>query len=152
MSMEVFPDFEDWLACLRKTNADFVVVGGYAVGHHGHPRYTGDLDIFFGCDSDNVDRLLQALEDFGFAAIGLTAEDLVKPGNVIQLGNPPAQIDLLNRLTGLTWEQATADRSPGQYGKVSVDFLGLQALLQNKRATGRTKDAADVEELDPKTQ
>lgn len=150
--MEVFPDFEDWLACLNQANADFLVVGGYAVGHHGHPRYTHDLDIFFDTDPDNVNRILQALEAFGFASLGLTSEDLATPGNVIELGRPPTQIDLLNRLTGLTWEQAAADRSPGQYGRTPVHFLGLQSLLQNKRATGRTKDTADTEELDPKVE
>jgi len=146
--MEVFPDFEEWLACLNSANADYLVIGGYAVAHHGHPRYTQDLDVLFRLTPDNVDRVLRALHAFGFGSLGLTADDLLKPGTLIQLGNPPAQIDLLNRVTGLTWDEAAADRSPGQYGRVPVDYLGLNALLQNKRATGRAKDLGDVEELD----
>jgi len=119
------------------------------VSHHGHPRYTNDLDIFYRIAPDNAEKLLRALRDFGFGELNITADDLQRPGTVIQLGYPPEQIDLLNRITGLTWEQATADRSPGFYGKVTVDFLGLESLLQNKRATGRGKDLGDVEELDP---
>lgn len=147
--MEHFKDFEEWFESLNQNQVDYLVIGGYAVSHHGHPRYTNDLDIFYRIDQDNAERIVQALKDFGFGELDITPADLQRPGTVIQLGHPPEQIDLLNRVTGLTWEQATADRSPGVYGKVPVVYIGLQALLQNKRATGRHKDLGDIEELDP---
>ncbi len=146
--MEVFPDFEEWLVCLNSANAEYVVIGGYAVAHHGHPRYTHDLDVFYRVTPENIGRVIEALNAFGFGSLGLTTDDLGKPGTLIQLGNPPAQIDLLNRVTGLTWEEAARDLSLGVYGDTPTQYLGLRALLQNKRATGRAKDLADIEELD----
>lgn len=145
--MEHFEDFEEWFASLNQNKVDYLVIGGYAVAHHGHPRYTADIDIYYRIGPDNAERIVQALKDFGFGSLDISPADLQRPGTVIQLGNPPEQIDLLNRITGLEWEQATADRSPGFYGKIPVDYLGLTALLQNKRATGRGKDLGDVEEL-----
>jgi len=146
--MEVFKDFEEWFVLLNKQKVDYLVVGGYAVGHHGHPRYTGDLDIFYRLDQDNVQAILKALDEFGFGELGLTQDDLLKPGVVIQLGYPPEQIDLINRISGVAWQQAKEDRALGHYGDVEVYFLGLKSLLINKRSTGRAKDLGDVEELD----
>ncbi|MEM8739732.1 MAG: hypothetical protein AAGG38_14815 [Planctomycetota bacterium] len=111
-----FKDFEEWFESLNQNQVDYLVIGGYAVSHHGHPRYTNDLNIFYRMGPDNAERIVQALQDFGFGSLEITADDLQRPGTVIQLGNPPEQIDLLNRVTGWTWEEATADRSPGVYG------------------------------------
>lgn len=147
--MERFDDFEEWFGCLNRHRVDYVVVGGYAVGHHGHPRYTADLDVWYRVDEGNVARLLEALEEFGFGSLGLKPADFLRAGNVIQLGYPPEQIDLLTRVSGLTWEEAARDRSVGTYGEAEVPYLGLRSLLKNKRATGRAKDLGDLEELDP---
>lgn len=40
------PDFREFVQLLNKNEALYMIVGGYAVGIHGHPRYTGDLDIW----------------------------------------------------------------------------------------------------------
>ena len=145
--MEVQADFRDLLALFNKHLVDYVVVGGYALAYLGAPRYTGDLDILIRPDPANADRVLTALEEFGFGALGLTQADFKKPGQVIQLGHPPVRVDLVTSLTGVTWTEAAAGRQLGKYGDVPVQFLGRKEFLSNKRAMARKKDLADLEAL-----
>ncbi len=145
--MEVQADFRDLLALLNKHQVDYVVVGGYALAYLGAPRYTGDLDILIRPDPANSRRVLTALEEFGFGAIGLTRSDFEKPGQVIQLGHPPVRVDLVTSLTGVSWSEAAAGRQPGKYWDIPVHFLGRKEFLSNKRAMARKKDLADLEAL-----
>jgi hypothetical protein len=145
--MEIQADFRDLLALLNKHRVDYVVVGGYALAYLGAPRYTGDLDILIRPDPANGRRVLTALEEFGFGAIGLTRSDFEKPGQVIQLGHPPVRVDLVTSLTGVSWTDAAKGRQPGKYGDIPVHFLGKKEFLSNKRAMARKKDLADLEAL-----
>ncbi len=145
--MDVFPDFRDWLASLNSRGAEYVVVGAYALAHHGVPRNTGDLDLYVRPSPENASRIVAALQDFGFGSLGLKEADFLQPGQVIQLGRPPVRIDLLTSISGVAWEEAEAGKVPGRYGDVPVAFLGRAQLVANKRACGRTKDRADLEAL-----
>jgi predicted nucleotidyltransferase len=145
--MEIYPDFRDMLASLNSRRVEFIVVGAYALAHHGIPRNTGDLDLFVRPTPDNASRLLEALQDFGFGSLGLKQEDFTEPGQVVQLGYPPVRIDLLTSITGVPWEQAHAGSVEGEYGGVAVRVIGRKDLAANKKATGRTKDLADLETL-----
>ena len=87
--MVLSPDFEEFVALLNDHEVRYLVVGGYAVAFHGHPRYTKDLDVWIDRDLTNAERLLLALTDFGFGSVGLTTEDFLKPDQVVQLGYPP---------------------------------------------------------------
>ena len=93
------PDFREFLQSLNDNRVRYLVVGGYAVAAHGHPRYTKDLDIWFAVAPENLRRLIAALDQFGFSSLGLTEEDFSVPDQVIQLGYPPSRIDLLNTLS-----------------------------------------------------
>lgn len=93
--MQLDRDFREFLECLTGRDVRFLVVGGYAVAAHGHPRYTGDLDLWIWTSAENAESLLSALEDFGFGSLGLVSEDFTEPGRVVQLGYPPVRIDLL---------------------------------------------------------
>jgi hypothetical protein len=145
--MDVQADFRDLLGFLNSRRVEYVVVGAYALAHHGIPRNTGDLDLYVRPEPDNAGRLLQALGDFGFGSLGLKVEDFLQPAQVIQLGYAPVRVDLLTSISGVDWNQVSLGAVQGTYGDVPVRFLGRKELAMNKRATGRTKDLADLEAL-----
>lgn len=98
-------DFREFVELLIKHKAEYLIVVGYAVGIHGYPRYTGDLDIWLNPTDENATRILEAIRDFGFSSSDITIDDLTKEGNVIQLGYPPLRIDLLNHIDGVMFEE-----------------------------------------------
>ncbi len=129
---------------------DYVVVGAHALAYHGAPRFTGDLDVLVRPDDANALRVLAALDEFGFGSLGLTAEDFTEPGRVVQLGVAPVRIDIITSLTGVSWDEAQAGRTTGEFGDQTVRYLGKQQLVRNKRAVGRKKDLADLEAIGEK--
>jgi hypothetical protein len=145
--METQPDFRELLALFNAHHVEYLIVGGYALAFHGAPRFTGDLDIFVRPDPVNAQHILTALEAFGFASVGLTPGDFERPDQVVQLGVPPVRIDLITSITGVSWDEAWAGRVPGRYGDTPVSYIGRAQFVANKRATGRTKDVADLEVL-----
>ena len=145
--MEIQPDFRDLLALFTKHNVEYAIVGGYALAFHGAPRYTGDLDLLIEAEVTNADRVVAALEEFGFDGLGIETSDLKKPDQIIQLGYPPVRVDILTSVSGLSWKEVLAGRVKGKYGDVSVNFIGREQFLKNKRAAGRKKDLADIEAL-----
>ena len=103
-------DFKEFIELLIKNKAEYLIVGGYAVGIHGHPKYTGDLDIRLNATPKNAERILKSVNEFGFSSFKLTKEDFTKPGNVIQLGYPPLRIDLLTEIDGVSFEECFENR------------------------------------------
>jgi hypothetical protein len=141
---------EDWRAFIESLNShgvEYLVVGAVALAHHGHPRYTGDLDVLVRNSPENVQRLQKALQAFGLGSLGLKAGDFSESYRVIQLGVAPNRIDLLTSLTGVTFDEAWAGRVEATMGETRVNFLGRDALIQNKRRTDRAQDKADLEAL-----
>jgi len=137
------------LSLLNAHAVEYVVVGSYALSFHGHPRATGDMDIWIRRTPDNAARVVKALADFGFAGLGFTSQDLLEE-KVIQLGMPPVRIDLMTELDGLTPDEVWNGRAAGRFGDVPVFFIGREAFIRNKRALGRHKDLADLEALGEK--
>jgi len=144
-------DFAALLRELSAAEARFMVVGGYAVSFHSRPRATGDIDLWVEPTAANAARVFRALRVFGAPLQGLVEADLTQPEVVYQIGVPPRRIDLLTSLTGLSFDEAWADRTPGLLGGLEVHFLGREALIRNKRALGRARDLADLESLEPGT-
>jgi len=145
--MPVQRDFKELLESLNNHNVKYVIVGGYALAFHGAPRFTGDLDIFIKPDRLNARRVLEALDDFGFASARLTEADFSVPDRVVQLGVPPVRIDILTSITNVPWKKAWKGRTRGKYGDVDTYYIGLTEFTANKRALGRRKDLADLEAL-----
>ena len=145
--MEIQSDFRDLLELFNKHEVDYIIVGAYALGLHGVPRYTGDLDVFVQPNPTNARNIVRALNDFGFESVGLTEADFEEAGRVIQLGFPPVRVDIVTSITGVSWEQARSGRVQGQFGDVSAHYLGRDDLIANKKALGRKKDLADLEAL-----
>ena len=143
--MEVQKDFRDLLELFNKYKVDYIIVGAYALGFHGAPRYTGDLDVFVRPDPINARSIMQALHEFGFGSVGLTAADFEEEGKVVQLGFPPVRVDIITSITGVSWEQARSGRVKGPFGDLTVHYIGRDDFIANKRALGRKKDIADLE-------
>jgi hypothetical protein len=145
--MEVQQDFRDLLVLFNAHEVDYIIVGAHALAYHGAPRYTGDMDLLVRPDPENAQRILQALNEFGFGSLGLVAEDFATSGSVIQLGVAPVRVDIVTSITGVTWEDAAAGQVQGKYGNVPVRFIGRKEFILNKQALGRKKDQADLEAL-----
>jgi hypothetical protein len=135
---------------LVEEGASFLIVGAHALAVHGVVRTTGDLDIWVRPDSENAVRVWRALVRFGAPAesMGLGVGDLAVPGTVYQIGVPPRRIDILTEVSGIGFDEAWQSRVTESSEGLSVPFLGRAALIQNKRASGRLKDLADIEALE----
>lgn len=145
--MQVLRDFRELLELLNEQKVKYVIVGGYAVAFHGAPRYTGDIDILVKPDRQNAARIIKALTDFGFASLKLKETDFEEPDITIQFGVAPVRVDIITSISGVTWQKAFQGRKKGKYGDVPVAYLGRKQLMENKKATGRPKDFADIEAL-----
>jgi len=133
---------------LNEKKVRALVVGGYAFCFHARPRNTKDIDIWIEPNLENVERLLQALADFGFGSVGLLAEDFLKPGQFVQLGYPPHRIDLLTSIKAVDFADAWGGRAEAVVSGVTVCFLGEDDLIQNKKTLARPQDLADVAVLE----
>ena len=144
-------DFLDLLRLLLAAGARFLVVGAHAMAVHGVPRATGDLDIWLDPEPANAERAWDALMEFGAPVreMGITRSDLVTPGVVVQIGQPPRRIDLLTQVSGLTFAEAWPNRAVHAIEALAVPFIGRSELVRNKRASGRPKDIADLDILEP---
>jgi len=141
------PDFREFIQSLNDSGVLYLVVGGYAVAVHGHPRYTKDLDVWIEMRPDNAANIVKALDQFGFGSLDLKASDFLVPDQVIQLGYPPNRIDVLTTLPGVDFASCYASRLAIEVAGVCVNFIDLEHLKKNKRATGRHQDLADLENL-----
>ncbi len=145
--MEIQQDFKELLELFNKHGVKYMIVGGYALAFYGAPRYTGDIDIFAQPDKKNAEKIMNALNDFGFVNIDISEEDFSHPDKVVQLGVPPVRIDIITSLSGVDWQTAEQHRVKGEYGNIHVFFIGREDFIRNKKATGRYKDLADIEAL-----
>ncbi len=140
-------DFKEFIQSLNDNQVRYLVIGGYAVAFHGYPRYTKDIDIWVEMSQENAANLIKALEQFGFGSLNLQVSDFLDPDQVIQLGYPPSRIDLLTTPSGVTFENCFASRVEVPFEDLTVNFIDLENLKQNKKASGRLQDLADLENL-----
>ena len=140
-------DFKEFLALLTARRVEYLVVGGYALAAYGYPRYTGDIDVWLNPVADNIDRVINVLAEFGFGSLGIKTADLLQPDAVIQLGYPPARIDLLSSIDGITFASAYSNRLTIVFGGVALPVISVAHFKANKLAVGRLKDLADIDAL-----
>ena len=143
------PDFKDMLSGLKEAEADYLIVGAYALAAHGYPRATGDLDIWVRPTPENSIRVWRALAAFGAPVSQLSPDDLSNRGVVFQIGLAPRRIDVLTSISGVEFEIAWRNRMTFRMDGMEVQVIGRDDLLVNKRASGRPKDLADAATLDP---
>ena len=141
------PDFVDLLQAFIDGDVRFLVVGAYALAHHGRPRATGDLDVWIEATTENAGRAHEALRDFGAPLHDLTPADLATAGVVFQIGVAPLRIDVLTEISGVKFANAWRRKITAVFADVPVHVLCREDFIANKRATGRLKDLADAERL-----
>ncbi len=141
-------DYKKFIQSLNCNHVRYLVIGGYAVALHGYPRYTKDIDVWLEISPENAVKIVKALEQFGFGSLGLQANDFLVPDQIIQLGYPPHRIDLLATPAGINFENCYASRVQVVIDNITVNFIDLDNLKKNKKATGRLQDLADLENLE----
>ncbi len=142
------PDFKEFIQLLNANQVKYLIIGGYAVAIHGHPRYTKDIDIWVEMSSENADKIITALDQFGFGSLGLSAQDFQTPDQIIQLGYPPNCIDLITTPDGIDFETCYSSKTEIIIDDIPVQFIDLDNLKKNKKASGRLQDLADIENLE----
>lgn len=145
--MRLSRDFKEFIESLNAHDVRYLVVGGYAVALHGYPRFTKDLDVWLWLEAGNAARAVQALANFGFASLDISANDFLVPDQIVQLGYPPNRIDLFTTLPGVDFESCFDQREIVMVDNIPVNFIDRESLKRNKQASGRLQDLADLENL-----
>lgn len=145
--MTLYPDFRDFFASFAAHEVRYLIVGGYALAFHGHPRYTGDIDAWVEPTLDNSRRVVAAFADFGFASPGLDPDTFAAPDVIVQLGREPLRIDVITGPSGVSFEPCYAHKVIVPSGLLDLDVIGLECLKANKLASGRPQDLADLDAL-----
>ncbi len=134
----------------EKRNVAYIIVGGFAVNRYGYNRSTGDLDILLKDTTANRANLISALADMDYGQFDVLMTTPIIAGYCEILMDDGMYADLMTEIPGLDkdkfdeyYAMATKDVIDGY----NIRFLHYNHLIQNKTATGRTKDKLDIEEL-----
>jgi hypothetical protein len=140
----IHQDWLEFLNALLSENTKFLLIGAHALAFHVEGRLTEDLDVFVEPSLENAQRVVRALARFGFSSLISDPKELAEPGRVFMLGRKPWRIDILTGIDGVTFEEAWASRENVKFHGLPLSIIGRDALLKNKRASGRKKDLVDV--------
>ncbi len=147
MAMTLPPDFKEFLRLLKEHDVRYLLIGGYAVGYHGYPRATDDMDIWVAVHPDNASKLTAALRDFGMDDPELRPELFLQMPKIIRMGFAPLRLEISTTISGVDFEDCYAERVVEILDGIEVSLIDLKNLKRNKRASGRSKDLADLENL-----
>ncbi len=140
-------DFKEFLKLLREHDVRYLLIGGYAVGYHGYPRATADMDIWVAIHPDNAERIVAVLHAFGFDLPELSAELFLRDNQIIRMGIPPVRLEICTSISGVEFETCYQERVTAVLDGVEVNLISLEHLRINKKASGRYKDLNDLENL-----
>jgi predicted nucleotidyltransferase len=147
MDIALPPDFKDFLKLIKSKNIKYLLIGGYAVGYHGYPRATNDMDIWIAIDSVNAELLVQVLKEFGFDTPQLSKDLFLEENKIIRMGVAPIRIEILTSISGVNFEECYQKKVADEIDGIQVDIINLRHLKINKKASGRHKDLDDFENL-----
>jgi hypothetical protein len=145
---QLTPEYKEFVELLNANGVEYIVVGAYAVARYGYVRATGDIDIWVNPTPVNAQRVVTTLQQFGLGGLGYTVADFNFEDTIVQLGVAPLRIDLLTSVDGVAFDACYAQREIRVLDEVSISFISLQDLRQNKASTGRLKDKLDLQNLD----
>jgi hypothetical protein len=145
--IELHPDFKDFLKLLNSNGVEYLIVGGYAVGYHGYPRATGDMDIWIAVNEKNAERAVRALTEFGMPASEVSQDMFLQNDKVIRMGLPPVRIEVITGVSGVRFEECFSRRNVAIVDDMPVNIISLDDLKINKKAAGRHKDFNDIDHL-----
>ena len=141
-------DFKEFLQLLNSKKIEYLVIGGYAVAFHGHPRATGDIDIWIAISKDNAHKIVEALKEFGFDTPDLKDNLFLEKEQNIRMGNPPLRIEILTSIDGVEFSECYKNKKTTTIDNIEINFISLPDLKKNKKASGRLQDLADIENLE----
>ncbi len=141
-------NYTDMLKCLNASGVDYILVGGWAVNLYGYIRATVDLDIWILADRENARRVYAALCEFGAPMSDVKPEEFAEDGIIFQIGVAPCRIDIITRISGVSYAEAAQRAVAKEIDGISLKVISIGDLIANKKASGRTKDLADVEVLE----
>ena len=141
------PDFKDFLQLLNSHQVEYLLIGSYAVGYHGYPRATGDMDIWIAMHPQNAEKVVAALREFGFDLPELQVEMFLEEKQVIRIGTPPLKIDITTSISGVSFAECYAERIVETFDGIPVNVINLNHLKTNKKASGRLQDLTDLQNL-----
>ena len=147
VSINLPPDFREFLRLLNAHQVEYLLIGGYAVAYHGYPRATADMDIWIATHPRNAARVVAALKEFGFDVPELSVELFQAENQIVRMGVPPVRIEVATGISGVTFAACYADRVIDVLDSLEVSLINLHDLKRNKRAAGRHKDLDDLENL-----
>ena len=145
--IELHPDFKDFLRLLNSNDVRYLLVGGYAVGYHGYPRATGDMDIWIELSESNSKKIASAFRDFGMPDEGISEGLFIEQNKVIRMGVPPVRLEVITSASGVSFNECYSNREIIEIDGIPINFICVQDLKENKRAAGRYKDLEDLEHL-----
>ncbi len=140
-------DYKEMLQLLLEEQVDFMLVGAYALGAHGYPRATGDIDIWVKADEINSINIYRALERFGAPLDQIAVNDFAQEGIVFQIGVTPRRIDIVTHLDGVSFDEADEDKIIVKVEGLKLPILSFDKLIKNKLSTGSERDELDVKLL-----
>jgi len=143
-------DYKEMLQILLEENVRFIVVGAYALGVHGFPRATGDIDIWVEPSPNNAQKVIRSLSRFGSPLFDVEEKDFTEQGIIFQIGVAPRRIDIITAIDGVEFQSAYAKKIAVSVEDLNIPVLSLEDLIKNKESTGREKDALDAKILKKK--
>ena len=147
VKMELTNIFEDFIKRLNASQAQYIIAGGFAVALYGYPRYTGDIDVWINPTSENAEKVLSAIQEIGFTEGDVNMEDLTTADIVVQLGYPPNRIDISTGMAGIEFNECWSRKAVMPFGDQMANFISLEDLKTNKKATARQQDLLDLQNL-----
>jgi len=148
MENQTLPDdFKEFLKLLNDHEVEYLLIEGYAVGFHGYPRTTADLDVWVAITPGNADKLVDVFKSFGMASEVLDPELFTTPGNIVRMGVAPVRIEVLNEIDGVEFSACVARCEHVDIDGIEIGVISLADLRANKLASGRYKDLDDLEHL-----
>ena len=147
MELELANDYKELLRLLRAHGIEYLLIGGWAVGHHGYPRATDDLDVWIGISPANAKGIVNVLTEFGFKVPELSTDLFLKSDQIVRMGVEPVRIEVMTSISGVEFEECYRGRLETTLNGVPVSLINLRHLKINKKASGRPKDLADLEKL-----
>lgn len=146
-TIQLPPDFKDFLRLLKEHEVRYLLIGGYAVSYHGYIRATGDMDIWIAIHPENAHKIVSVLKVFGFDHPELNEDLFLHENKILRMGVPPVRLEITTSISGVQFDECYQARVVDMLDDIEVSLIDLENLKKNKRASGRPKDLVDFQKL-----
>ena len=145
--MKLHDHFKEFLRLFNEHHVEYLLIGGYAVGIHGYPRATKDLDLWIRATPENARKVSSAMREFGFPQEMVPPVRFTNPDAIFRMGFPPVRIELTTSISGVDFDACYSHAIQASLDGIAIRVLALEDLKANKRASGRHRDLDDLEHL-----